>query len=34
MERDFLKEKVLHGNNFFPLKVHEFETDIKNDIIT
>lgn len=33
MEHDFLKEKIPYGNNFFPLKIHEFETDIKNDII-
>ena len=28
MDRNLLKEKTPHGDNLFPLKVHEFETDI------
>lgn len=29
MDRNLLKEKVPHGDNLFPLEVHEFETDIR-----
>lgn len=29
MDRNLLKEKIPHGDNLFPLKVHEFETDIQ-----
>ncbi len=29
MDRNLLKEKIPHGDNLFPLEVHEFETDIR-----
>jgi AraC-like DNA-binding protein/quercetin dioxygenase-like cupin family protein len=29
MDRALLKEKIPHGNNLFPLEVHEIETDIR-----